>query len=113
MNKRVRTKKKAGPYLVDILRHTNNAIIEAYLDSDFSVDSCGGVIGPEGLARHFVYERNKVVVAGYLKSFKTIDHRDYSITDDRWETLRIIPKKDRKKLEQILKKHYEIVEFWD
>ncbi|PIN81378.1 hypothetical protein COV11_02110 [Candidatus Woesearchaeota archaeon CG10_big_fil_rev_8_21_14_0_10_30_7] len=113
MSKRVKTKKRAGPYLIDIIRPVGTSTIEAYLENEFNIYCCSATIGPNGMVRCFEYDSDKVVVAGYLKSFKTVDHLDYSIIDDHWEILQVVPKKDRKRLEKILKNNYKTVNFWD
>lgn len=112
-NKKIKKsfKKKAGPYELDVFSQDNSTIIKVYINSEFDLYSCGAYLSEKGLVRLFIYENKKVIVAGYIKSFELL--KGYSINEDRFETIKLIPKEERKSLENKLKRIYESVKFWD
>ena len=62
----------------------------------------------------FSLNDREVTVAGYWKGHAFPGKEEYELgpTDNRWETLQLIPRKERKRLENFLKKNYAKVNFW-
>lgn len=62
----------------------------------------------------FSQQDNEITVAGYWKGNTFPGKEEYELgpTDNRWETLQLIPQCERKKLENFLKKSYAKINFW-
>ncbi|MBI4919364.1 hypothetical protein HY837_05500 [archaeon] len=55
-----------------------------------------------------------ITVAGYWKGYFFPGKEEYELspTDNRWETLQLIPQEEREELEKQLKNMYATVNFW-